>query len=382
MDMLKSCLQRLKTVNLTDVIEGLVEERGLDKEKVIEIVCDGINAAYTKRFPDTTFYVTFNRKTGNVEVLTDKKIVSSVVDDETEISLRRARILVPAVQLDQIIQVPFDEPIGRIEILTAKQIIASKIRDLEQLAIFDDFKDKKDTIITGMVHKKERAGFAVKVGEILALLPQEGIIPGELIKIGHPIKALLKDVYPSAKGDYQLFLDRASAEFVKKLLEIEIPEVFEGLVEVKKIVRIPGYKTKIVVTSTRKEIDPVGTCVGVGGSRIKPILRELGQEKIDLIQWTDSLEALVRSSLKPAEIDKVEIGYDDRVTVWLAPDQRSFAIGKMGQNINLASKLVGLEIQLQDLVTPQQDLNLYSESAESEGSVADEEGLVGQDKKA
>lgn len=375
-------MQRLKTVNLTDVIEGLVEERGLDREKVIEIVCDGIHAAYVKRFPDTTFYVSFNRKTGNVEILTDKKIVSTVVDDEHEISLRRARILVPAVQLDQIIQVPFEEHIGRIEILTAKQIIASKIRDLEQLAIFDDYKDKKDTIITGIVHKKERAGFAVKLGEILALLPQEGIIPGELIKIGHPIKALLKDIYPSAKGDYQLFLDRACPEFVKKLLEIEIPEVFEGLVEVKKIVRIPGYKTKIVVASTRKEIDPVGTCVGVGGSRIKPILRELGQEKIDLIQWTDSIEALVRSSLKPAEIDIVQVGQDNKVTVWLAPDQRSFAIGKMGQNINLASKLVGLEIQLQDLATPQQDLNLYSDSAESEGSVADEESSVGQDEKS
>lgn len=369
-------------MNLTDVIENLVEERGLDKEKVIEIVCEGITAAYTKRFPDTLFHVSFNRKTGNVDLFTDKKVVSSVADDEHEISLRKARILEASAHLDQIIQVPFEEHIGRIEILTAKQIIAGKIRDLEQLAIFNDFKDKKGTIITGMVHKKERAGFAVKVGEILALLPQEGIIPGEIIKVGHPIKALLKETYPSARGDYQLFLDRASAEFVKKLLEIEIPEIFEGLVEVKNIVRTPGYKTKIVVASVRKEIDAVGTCVGVGGSRIKPILRELGQEKIDLIEWTDSIETLVRSSLKPAEIDKVDLSHDSKVTVWLAPDQRSFAIGKMGQNINLASKLVGLEIQLQDLVANPQALSLYSDSAESEGSVDDEKDLADQDKEA
>ena len=208
------------------------------------------------------------------------------------------------------------------------------------------------------------------MGDVLALLPIENTIPGESIRISHPIRALLQEVYPVAKGDYQLILDRASAEFVKKLLEIEIPEVFEGLVEIKNIVRIPGYKTKAVVASTRKEIDPVGTCVGIGGARIKPILRELWQEKIDLIQATESIETLVRFSLKPAEIDKVEVVDDKRVVVWLAADQRSFAIGKMGQNINLASKLVGMDIQLQDLATPPQDLSFYAEqeqrAAESE----------------
>jgi N utilization substance protein A len=348
-------------VNLTDVIEGLVEERGLDREKVIEIVCEGIRAAYIKRFPDISFLVSFNRKSGNLDVFANKKVVASVVDEDHEISLRKAKILDASAQIDAEIPVPFEEPVGRIEILTAKQIIAGKIRDLEQLAIYNDFKDKKDTIITGNVHKRERAGYAVKIGEIVALLPHDGIIPNEPIKIGHPIRALLKEVYPAAKGDYQLILDRASADFVKKLIEVEIPEVYEGLVEIKKIVRIPGYKTKIVVTSTRREIDPVGTCVGVGGARIKPILREIGQEKIDLIQWNESLEKLVRSSLKPAEVDRVEVVDDNKVVVWLAPDQRSFAIGKMGQNINLASKLVGVEIQLQDLSSPQQDLGIYSD---------------------
>lgn len=348
-------------MNLTDVIESLVEERGLDREKVIEIVCDGILSAYVKKYPYATFHVVFNRKSGSVDVFVEKTVVTTVSDDEFEISLRRAKAIDFSAQLDQVIQVPFEEQVGRIEILAAKQIIASKIRDLEQLAVFNDFKDKQGTVVTGTVHKKERNGFAVKVGEVLALLPLENIIPGEIIKISHPIKALLKDVYPAARGDYQLVLDRASADFVKKLLEIEIPEIFERLVEVKKIVRIPGYKAKVIVASTRKEIDPVGTCVGVGGARIKPILRELGQEKIDLIQWTDSVEKLVRYSLKPAEIDKVEVVENNKVVVWLAPDQRSFAIGKMGQNINLASKLVGLEIQLQDIAPSQENLNLYAD---------------------
>lgn len=338
-------------MNLADVIENLVEERGLEKEKVVSIVCDGIRTVYAKRFPSIDFVITFNSKTGNLEVFANKQVVSSVEEDDVEVSLRKARILEPNVEIGHVIRVPFDESIGRIEILTAKQIIAGKIRELEQLGVYNAFKDRKDTIISGTVHKKERNGFVVKVGDIVALLPKEGLIPNENIRIGHPIKALLKEVLSVARGDYQLILDRASADFVKHIIELEIPEVFEGLVEIKKIVRIAGYKTKAIVASTSKEIDPVGTCVGVGGARIKPILRELGQEKIDLIEWTESQEDLVCSSLKPAEIDKVEIIDDKKVIVWLAQDQRSYAIGKMGQNILLASRLVGLDIQLQD-ITP------------------------------
>lgn len=335
---------------LADVIESLVEERGLDKEKVVAIVCDGIKVAYLKKFPSVVFEIVYNKKTGALEIFGAKKIVTSVHDEDAEISLRRAKTLDTKAQVGDVIQVPFEEHVGRIEILTAKQIIAGKIRDLEQQVVFDEYNDKKGLIISGVVHKREKNGFSVKLGDNMALLPKENSIPTELLRIGYPVKALLKEVLAVARGDFQLILDRASSDFVKKLLELEIPEVFEGLVEVKKIVRIPGYKTKAVVASSSKDIDPVGTCVGVGGARIKPILRELGQEKIDLIEATDSIETLVRYSLKPAEIDKVEIQDDEnKAVVWLAEDQRSVAIGKMGQNIMLASRLTGLDIQLQDL---------------------------------
>lgn len=336
-------------MNLSTVIEDLVEERGLDKEKIVSIVCDGIKAAYIKKFSRVAIETQYNRKTGELEVFAKKTVVAAVANEEKEISLRRAKAIDASAVLGSEILVPFEEQIGRIEILTAKQIISGKIRDLEQLAVFDEFKDKKDTIISGVVHKRERAGFAVKIGEVMALLPQEGLIPGEALRVGHPVRALLKDVLPSPVGDYQLLLDRASADFVQRLLEIEIPEVFEGIVEIKKIVRIPGYKTKAIVASTSNDVDPVGTCVGVGGARIKPILRELGQEKIDLIEWSDLLEDLVQGSLKPAEVDRVEIVDDKKAIVWFPQDQRSLAIGRMGQNIKLASRLVGLEIQLQDI---------------------------------
>jgi len=360
-------------VNLADVIEGLVEERGLEREKVVGIVCDGIQAAYKKKFPEVDLSVAFNKRTGVLEVVARKRVVATVDDDEAEISVRRAKTFNPHAQVDDVVEVPFEEQIGRIEILTAKQIIAGKIRDLEQLAVFNEFKDRKGTIISGMIHKRERSGFAVKIGETMALLPQENSIPGEALKVGHPVKALLQDVLSIARGDFQLILDRASAEFVKKLIELEIPEVYEGIVEIKKIMRTPGYKTKAIVASSSKEIDPVGTCVGVGGARIKPILRELGQEKIDLIEWTDSIEELVRNSLKPAEIDKVELVDEHCVVVWLAQDQRSYAIGKMGQNINLASRLTGVEIQLQDLAQPTKDPELVYDLDQEIPSVDDQQ---------
>lgn len=338
-------------MNLTDVIEGLVEERGLDREQITAIVCEGIVAAYEKKYPGLIFSVEFNKKTGALEIFSEKEVLATVSDPEIEISVRKAKAFKADAEIGDFIFVPFEEPIGRIEILAAKQIIASKIRGLEQLAVYEEFKDKQGAIVTGVINKRERAGFAVKIGDVMALLPQENFVPGENIRVGFNVKALLSEVLQSARSDYQLILDRASAEFVKGLIELEIPEVFEGVVEIKKIVRRPGYKTKAIVSSSSKDIDPVGTCVGVGGARIKPILRELGQEKIDLIEFTDSLEHLVKNSLKPAEIDKVEMDGDTRAIVWLAQDQRSLAIGKQGQNISLASQLTGVNIQLQELVT-------------------------------
>ena len=337
-------------MNLIDVIEGLVDDRGLDKESVISAISEGVLAAFQKKFPDVELTVSFNQKSGSMEAFVEKDVVSSAKNKDKEISLRKAKVIDSNVKIGDRINVPFEHKIGRIEILTAKQIIASKIRGLEQSAVYDDYKDKQGSIVTGTVYKRERDGFAVKMGDVTALLPNNGVVSGENLRAGLPVRALLKEVLPVARGDYQLILDRSSADFVKKLLEIEIPEVFEGVVEVRRVARTPGYKTKVLVASNNSDIDPVGTCVGVGGSRIKPILRELGQEKIDLIQWTESLELLVKNSLKPAEIDKVEVMDDERAMVWLAQDQRSLAIGRMGQNISLASRLTGLDIQLQDVV--------------------------------
>ncbi len=349
-------------VNLTDVIEALVEERGLPREDIIAAVCEGVKAAYGKRFPGLDLEVVYNKRQGRPEIFAKKTVVANVDDEDFEISLRKARVLNPSVQLDEEIDVPLEITIGRIEVLAAKQIITGKIRELEQKSIAKEFKSKESTIISGIAHKRERAGIVVKIGEIMALLPNANSIPAEVIRIGVPVRCLLKEVLEVPRSGFQLILDRASSLFVERLLALEIPEVYEGIVEIKKIVRIAGYKTKAIVTSNNKDIDPVGTCVGVDGVRVKPIIRELNGEKIDLIEWTESLELLVKYSLKPAEIDKVEIIEGHSAMVWLSSDQRSLAIGKMGRNIALAAELTGINIKLQDLSPGESSVSPFEHS--------------------
>jgi N utilization substance protein A len=333
-------------VNLVEVIEQLVEERGLDKGTLGTIVCEGMLAAYKKRYPDLNLHVEFEKKSGEMVILIEKQVVSTVEDEETQISLRRARAISEGVEVGQTVKVPFEGKIGRIEILRAKQVIANSIRKIESSVVYEEFKPKEGTIITGIAHKIERGGATIKIGDALAFLPNSLTISGEKIIPGYSVRALLKEVLLEPRNDNQLILDRTSEKFLQRLFELEIPEVFEKLVEIKRIVRIPGYKSKVAVVSHDKNIDPVGTCVGINGARIKPILKELSSEKIDIIVWPDSKESLIRDSLKPAKINRIELVDEKNANVWLDEDQRSLAIGKMGQNITLASRMTDVNIHL------------------------------------
>lgn len=333
-------------MRLPEVIDELVDERGLDRAVLGEIIAEGILVAYQKKYPDLELKAEYDKKTGEVVVFVHKAVVSTVDDELKEISLKKARFVNKDINTGEQIWLPFEGIIGRIEILRARQLIANKIRKVEATAVYNQFKDKEGDIVHGTIHKCERGGVVVKIDDSLAFLPKSLTIPNDKCIVGYPIKALLKEVLLEPRNDNQLILDRTSELFLQRLFELEIPEIFEKLVEVKKIVRIPGYKAKIIVFSHDKNIDPVGTCVGVGGSRIKPILKEIGNEKIDVIAWSEQKERLIKDALKPAQIDRVEL-LDDRVArVWLNEDQRSLAIGKMGQNIALASRLAGVDIQL------------------------------------
>ncbi len=332
-------------LKLSLVIDQLVEERGLDRTVLSDIICEGMLAAYQKKYPTMILRVEHDKKTDEIVVQAQKEVVAAAEDEDKQITVRKARFIDKDADVGAAIWTPFEGSIGRIEILRAKQIIAGKIRRLEAEAVYNEFKNKENTIVHGVIHKCERSGTVVKLQDSLAFLPRSLTIPTDKCTVGYPIRALLKEVLLEPRNENQLILDRSSEEFLKGLFELEIPEVFEKLVIIKKIVRSPGYKSKVAVVSNDPNIDPVGTCVGVGGVRIKPILKELGGEKIDVVAWTDVLDSMVKSALKPAEIKRVEIeGADARV--WLDGDQRSLAIGKMGQNIALASRLTGLNIHL------------------------------------
>ncbi|MCL5874895.1 MAG: transcription termination factor NusA [Candidatus Dependentiae bacterium] len=333
-------------MKLSHVIEELVEERGLDRSVLSSIMCEGMLAAYKKKYPDLDLEVSYNKKNDEIEVAVQKTVVASPVDEDREISLRKARSMKEDAEIGDLLKVPFDGAIGRIEILKAKQIIAQKIRSIEYAHIYNEFKPKEGTIVVGVIHKSERNGITVKVQDTLAFLPKSFMLPDDKAIVGYSIRALLKEVYAEPRNENQLILDRTSPEFIKKLFELEIPEVFERIVEIKKIVRSPGYKSKVLVSSNDKNIDPVGTCIGMGGSRIKPILREIGSEKIDVIGMSSSVESFVKDALKPAVVDRVELIDNKNAQVWLDEDQRSLAIGRMGQNILLASQLTGLSIHL------------------------------------
>jgi len=333
-------------VRLSDVISELVEERGLDKGTISAVICEGILAAYQKKYDDLALRANHDPKSDKVMVEVQKEVASTVEDDDAQISLRKARHVSKELSVGDMVWLPFDRRIGRIEILKAKQVIASKIRTIEALAVYNEFKDKQGTIVHGVIHKCERAGWAIKLQETGAFLPKSLSIPGEKCTVGFSVRALLKEVLVEPRNENQLILDRTSELFLQRLFELEIPEVFEELIEIKKIVRQPGYKSKVAVVSHDPNIDPVGTCVGLGGARIKPILKELGGEKIDVIAWTEDKELLVKNALKPAEVDRVEMTSSAVASVWVAEDQRSLAIGRGGQNIALASRLAGVLINL------------------------------------
>jgi N utilization substance protein A len=331
-------------------------------------------AAYKKKYPDAPLEVNYNKKTDEVEILSRKKVVNTVADEDIEISLRKARSIKTDAALGDEIAVPFEKPIGRLEVLRAKQIIGQKIRAVETAAIYEEFKPKEGTIIYGVVHKCEHGGASVKVNDTFAFLPKSLMIPGDRCIAGYSIRALLKEVLPEPRNESQLILDRASGDFLKRLFELEIPEVFEKLVEIKKAVRAPGYKSKVAVISHDPNIDPVGTCVGVGGSRIKPILRELGTEKVDVIRYSDILGDFVKDALKPAFVKRVEMVSDSDALVWVDEEERSVAIGKMGQNIALASRLAGVNIQIVKNEPPSLNDPEHDDDASSD-MLADDENL-------
>lgn len=330
------------------VIDQIGREKGIDKAKVIMALESALLTAAKKRFGHgENIQVDIDTETGEISIVKKKTISENVLDSKTEISLEDARKIDDEAEMgDEIGSLIELEEFGRIAAQAAKQVICQKVREAEWESIEREYSKKEGELVHGVILGQERRNYLVDIGKTEALLPIQEQIPREAHRRGDRVRALLLEVRRTPK-DVQVILSRAHPQFVVKLFGLEVPEISEKIVEIKGVVREPGDRTKISVASRDKAVDPVGACVGVKGSRVQAIVRELHGEKIDIIPWTNDPRVFIGEALNPASIEKVGIDEQKKsALVVVADSQLSLAIGKNGQNVRLAAKLTGWKIDI------------------------------------
>ena len=340
---------------LISVIEQIGREKGIDKEILFEAVESALQSACRKSHtgPDNV-RIEIDRKTGEFSAFLRKRVVEEVTDTETEISLAEAKKLNAEADLDVELEIKQERPpqdLGRIAAQTAKQVILQKVRDAEREGIYSEFAGKEGQILRGIVHRIEKRNVILEIGKAEAILPEREQIPGERYNPGHRIRAYVLEVRRTAKGP-QISLSRTHPGYLTRLFQTEIPEIQEGIVLVKATAREAGERAKVAVASTKRDVDPIGACVGLRGTRIQVISRELRGEKIDIIEWSHDPATFVARALSPAKVSSVTINEGAEAesqpsAVVIVPDnQLSLAIGKKGQNARLAAKLTSMRIDI------------------------------------
>ena len=333
---------------LMAVIEQVGREKGIDKHRVLAAIESALLTAARKRYGNNeNIQVQIDPDTGDISIVSLKTIAETITDANSQISLAEAREIDAEAELgDEIGSLIEMEEFGRIAAQAAKQVICQKVREAEWEAVEQEYSKREGELVHGVILGQERRNYLVEIGKTEALLPVNEQIPREAHRRGDRIRALLLEVRRTLK-DVHVILSRAHPQFVVKLFQLEVPEVTEKIVEIKGVVREPGDRTKIVVSSRDKAVDPVGACVGIKGSRVQAIVRELKGEKIDIIPWTSDPRVFIGEALNPASIEKVGIDEEKRAAlVVVADSQLSLAIGKNGQNVRLAAKLTGWKIDI------------------------------------
>ena len=343
------------TSSIGQSIEALCSEQGLDRDMVIEAMKDAVKAAARKQFraQDKTgdsIQVDWNSEEGMIEISVQKVVVEEVENPSAELSLEEAQEMAgDEIELGDMLLIPLpQEEMGRIAAQTAKQILVQKVREAVREKVYEEYFEKIGTLVNGIVKRFERGDMIVDLGANLeAILPRREQSRGELWNQGERIRAVIVDVSKEQKGQ-QIKLSRASADLIKRLFEMEVPEIYDDTVVIKSAVREPGDRAKIAVTSNEKDVDPVGACVGMKGSRVQSIIKELRGEKIDIIEWSDEPSVFAANALSPAKVSQVRITDINKrkMEVIVAEDQLSLAIGKKGQNVRLATRLVGWDIDI------------------------------------
>lgn len=333
---------------LISVIEQISREKGINSDTIISAVKSALQVAAKKCFgASDNIQVEIDPKSGEIQVILIKKIVEEVTNPKEEISLEEAKKINAEAELgDEIGALIEVGDFGRIAAQTAKQVIFQKVREAEWDTIYKDFRNRQGDIVHGVILGQENRNYIVDLGKTEALLPHKEQIPRETFRRGDRIRGYLCEVKPSAKGP-QLILSRSHPEFVGKLFAIEVPEIYEKIVTIKSVVREPGDRTKIAVYSKDPSVDPVGACVGMKGSRVQAVVRELRGEKIDIIPWSEDPRVFIAEALSPAVVERVGIDEEEKSALVVVSEQQlSLAIGKKGQNVRLAAKLTNWKIDI------------------------------------
>lgn len=341
------------TTDFISAISQIAAERGLDKEKIFEALEIAILAAYKKDKYGLTrddegntvaehLSVEVDREVGEFKLFANKAVVEGVEDEEIEIALVEAELISPNVEVGDTVQIELpSEELGRIAAQAAKQVILQKMSEFEKDAVLAEYSDKVGEVFTALMQRMQRGQVIFEIGKATAMMPQEEQLSNEYYKIGERYKVLLKSI-----EDGEVLVSRADPDFLVELFKLEVPEIESGIVEIKAVAREAGTRSKIAVVSHQEGVDPIGSCVGQRGIRIANIMNEVGEEKIDIIEWDENIERFVANALSPAKVNDVSID-DETATVIVDADQLSLAIGKEGQNVRLAWKLTEMKIDIE-----------------------------------
>ena len=341
--------QAIDNKELILALEELEKEKGINKEYLLESIETALVTAYKRNFDSLeNVKIEMDRKTGATHVYSVKEVVEKVENGNKEINIKEAKNINPNVEIGETVEIEIvPRNFGRIAAQTAKQVIIQKLREAEREIIFTEFNDRKGEIVSGIIQKADKNIVVMDLGRLEGVMPTKEQIPTEHYKVNDKIKGYVLNVEKGAKGAPQVIVSRSHPDFVRKLLEFEIPEIYEGVIEIKSVSRDPGHRSKVAVYSPDPNIDPVGSCVGQKGVRIQNVINELNGEKIDVIEWNEDPSIYIASSLLPAKILAVDIKENERFAQVIVPDdQLSLAIGKSGQNARLAAKLTDWKIDI------------------------------------
>ncbi|ERT65202.1 transcription termination factor NusA [Peptoniphilus sp. BV3AC2] len=349
-------------------LNQLESEKGIKKDIVFEALEAALISSYKKNFgmSNQNIVVDINKENGNIKIFKEMTVVDEVEDEDTEISLEDAEEISSKYKVGSIVRIEIDPmKFGRIAAQTAKQVVIQKIKDAEKDIIYDDFIDREGELITGQVQRSSKGYVFIDLGKSEGILPPNEQIKGEDYSHGNRYKMIILEVKKTPKGP-QIILSRSHPNLIKRLFELEVPEIHDGIVEVFNISREAGSRTKIAVFSKSEDVDPLGACVGFKGARVKAILDSIGEEKIDIIIWDRDIDHFIANALSPSNVEKVFIDDSNKQALVVVPDyQLSLAIGKEGQNVRLAAKLTNWKIDIKSV-------SQFEEYLEAENMTEDE----------